>query len=183
MSGRELPVVQTSKMRLKKGKLVCAIIIFATIVICGGWIVGKLKPQLHILQDCRSKTEGMVCFTLTNPTPISYHYWVLNEFKTNKIWNIYPPVQDMHSKDKKILAPHQAVTISVNPPNRSREWRITAFCVRSPSAPPTFTARVGNFLDQWNLRPVATELELYDKGILVPGPEMPSGTLTSEGRK
>jgi hypothetical protein len=143
-----------------------------TAVFCVWWIVDRSKPRPQILPSYRSQAEGTVSFTLTNPTTVSYHYWVLHEFKTNRIWNIDPPVQVIHWEDRKELPPHQAINVTVSP--HSRKWRVTARCVRTPSAPPTLTTRVRDFLNDWNLGWVATKLEIYDKGILVSGPEMPS---------
>jgi hypothetical protein len=161
-------------MKLAKRRLVFAIIIATAAVFCVWWIVDRSKPRPELFPNYRSTAEGAVSFTLTNPTTISYHYWILNELKTNRIWNIYPPVQVMHWEGRKELLPHQAATISVSPPNHAGKWRVTARCVRSPSAPPTLTTRVMDFLNDWNLGWVAAQLEIYDKGILVSGPEMPS---------
>jgi len=161
-------------MKLRKRWLVCAIIIATAAVFWAWWIVDRSKHRPQVFPDYRSKAEGTVSFTLTNPTTIAYYFWVLNEFKTNRNWNLYPSVQVVHWEDRKELPPHQAVTISVSPPNHSWKWRVTARCVRSPSAPPTLTTRVRDFLNDWNLGWVAAQLEIYDKGILVPGPEMPS---------
>lgn len=162
-------------MKLEKRKLVGAIIIASAVVSCTWWIVDRPTSRPQVFQNCRSKVEGRVCFTLTNPTTISYDYWVLTEFESNQVWNIFPTVQVMHSEDQKELPPHQAVTISVSPPNHSGKWRVAALCRRSPTAPATLATRVRDFLNDWNMGWVAAQLEIYDKGILVPGPEMPSG--------
>jgi hypothetical protein len=160
-------------MKLGKRRLVCAIIIATAAAFCAWWIIDRSKPGPEVFQNFRSNAEGTVSFTLTNPTTISYYYWVLNEFKTNEIWNLYPSIQITHWEDRKELPPQQAVTISVSRPNRSGKWRVIARCVRSPSSPPTLTTRIGNFLNDWNLSWVVTQLKIYDNGVLVPGPEMP----------
>lgn len=161
-------------MKLGKRRLVCAIIVATVAVVCAWWIVGGSRVRPQVLPNYRSQAEGTVSFTLTNPTTISYQYWVLKEFNTNGVWNVYPSVYVMHWEDRKELLPHQAVTISASPPNRSGRWRVTARCVKSQSAPPTLATRVRDFLTDWNLGWVAAQFGIYAEDILVPGPEMPS---------
>jgi hypothetical protein len=163
-------------MRPRKRRVAYGILISVAIVFCGWWIAEKCKPRLRVFQNVGSRSDGTISFTLTNPTTVPYHYWVLIEFESNHIWNIFPPVQVMPWDERKKLPPHQAATISVSSPKRAGKWRVTASCHRSENAPPTLTRRVADFLGAWNLRWVADEFEIYDKGIFVPGPEMPSET-------
>lgn len=164
--------LRAQQMKVGKRRLVCAIIVTTTAVICAWWVVDASKPSPRILPNYRSRADGTVAFTLTNPTAISYQYWVLNEFKTNREWNIYPSVQVLHWEDRKELLPHQAVTVLSSPPHYLGKSRVTVRCVRSPSAPLTLTTRIRDFLDDWNLGWVAAQLRIYDKGISVPGPEI-----------
>jgi hypothetical protein len=126
---------------------------------------------------------GNVSFTLTNPTTIPYDYWVLTEIKTNRVWNLYPSPQVMHWEERNQVRPHQAVTFSVRPLLRAEEWRATVACSRSPGAPSTLTARIGEIMLNWNLDWLVARLGIYDKPILIPGPEIPSGIAFSSGRK
>jgi hypothetical protein len=56
-------------------------------------------------------------------------------------------------------------------------------CSRSPGAPSTLTARVAEIMLNWNLDLLVARLGIYDKPILIPGPEMPSGIAFSSRRK
>src|SRR6266850_701837 len=165
-------------MKLGRRKLVCAIIICVAALSCGWWLVERSKPRLKIVQNDGTKAQDRLSFTLTNPTTIPYHYWVITEFKTNKIWNVFPPAQVLHSEEQKQLPPKQAATISVTPPTHSGKWRIAAVCSRSQGAPATLATRVADSLEAWNLVWIAEKLEIYDKAILVPGPEMRGETST-----
>jgi len=161
-------------LNLGKRRLACAIVLASVLVFCAWWIVDRSEPRPQIYQNYPSKAGRTVWFTLTNPATVSYDYWILNEFKSNGIWNIYPPQQVMHWEDRKQIPPHQSVTISMTPPNRPEKWRVTANCMRTPGGPPTLATSVGNLLIAWNLSWVVEKLELYEKGVLVPGPEMQS---------
>jgi hypothetical protein len=160
-------------MNLGRRKLISAIIICAAAVSCGWWVVDRSKPKLKILQNGGPKAENTMSFTLTNPTTVPYYYWVVTEFKSNHIWNIDPPIYVMHWETREEIPPKQATTISVSPPARTGKWRVSAFCSRSQNAPPSLTSRVRDFLADWNFVWVADQLKIYDKSILVPGPEMP----------
>jgi hypothetical protein len=163
-------------MKPRTRRFTYAIMISAAVVFCGWWIIDRSRPDLQMFQNAASATEGKLSFTLTNPTTVPYHYWILIEFKTNHIWNIFPPVQAMPWEERKQLPPHQMATILISPPRRPGTWRIAASCWRDQNAPPTITRRVADFLDGWNLGWVADKFQIYDKDILVPGPEMPSET-------
>lgn len=158
-------------MRPRTRRFVFGITICGAAVFCFGWfIIYQCKPRLRILPNWEAKAENTVSFTLTNPTTVPYHYWIFIEFKTNHIWNISPSPQVMPWEDRKEIAPKQVATISVNPPRKRGVWRIAASCW----GPPTFATKVGNFLHSLNLGWIADKLDLYERDILVPGPEMTS---------
>lgn len=111
-------------------------------------------------------------FFVTNASRFCVEYWPTAQIKVSNAWMNVVAGAVLRYEDRRTLASHNSVRITVAPPPTTTEWRVALWCVKAASSDHSVSAKLRSGLRDWNLDTLADWVPTSNRGVLINGPEM-----------